>query len=223
MSEEGLSEPSTEHREELWKLVECSEQCLTQDEKQQLFTLLLEYHDIFATRPHDFGQTNRIQHKIDTGMAPPIHQQVRRIPQFWRQEAKKLLEDVLNRGVIQPSNSPWASPIVLVPKKANSFRFCVDYRRVNSVTRKDAYPLPRVDDTFDTLAGSKCFSTLDLLSGYWQVEVDPKDREKTTFCIPEGLFEFRVMPFGLCNATPPASDGTYSSIPRLLQALCTGH
>ena len=180
--------------------MELSKQCLSQDEKQQLFTLLLECHDIFATGPHDFSQTNRIQHKIDTGMAPPIRQEVRRIPQFWRQEAKKLLEDMLNRGVIQPSNSPWASPIVLVHTKDNSIQVCVDYRRVNAVTRKDAYPLPEVDDTFDTLAGSKLFSTLDLRSGYWQVEVDPKDREKTAFCTPEGLFEFHVMPFQLCNA-----------------------
>ena len=75
-----------------------------------------------------------------------------------------------------------------------------DYRKVNSVTRKDAYPLPRIDDTLDTLAGSQLFSTLDLISGYWQVEVDSKDREKTAFCTPLGLFEFRVMPFGLCNA-----------------------
>ena len=85
-------------------------------------------------------------------------------------------------------------------KKDGSTRFCIDYRKVNTVTRKDAYPMPRVDDTLDTLAGAKWFSTLDLISGYWQVEVNPKDREKTAFCTPKGLFEFKVMPFGLCNA-----------------------
>ena len=77
--------------------------------------------------------------------------------------------------------------------------FCVDYRKVNSVRRKDAYPLSRVDDLFDTPAGSRLFSTLDLISGYWQVEVHPGDKEKTTFCTSEGLYEFNVMPFGLCN------------------------
>ena len=209
--EKQVAEPSTEDRKRLCKLVERSEQCLIQNEQQQLFALLLEYHNILAIGPHDFGQTGRIHHKIDTGMAPPIRQHVRRIPQFRRQEAKKLLEDMLDRGVIKPSSSPWASPIVLVPKTNNSIRFCVDYKRVNAVTRKDAYPLPRVDDT---LGGSKWFSTLDLLSGYWQVEVDPKDREKTAFFTPEGLFKFRVMPFGLCNA--PAT------FQRLMDAVLAG-
>ena len=111
-----------------------------------------------------------------------------------------LLHEMQERDVIKPSSSPWASPIVLVWKKDRSTRFCVDYRKLNSITRKDAYPLPRIDDTLSTLAGARWFSTLDLVSGYWQVEVDPKDRCKTAFCTTEGLFQFKVMPFGLCNA-----------------------
>ena len=107
---------------------------------------------------------------------------------------------MLAQDVISPSSSPWASPIVLVKKKDGRTRFCVDYRKLNHLTRKDAYPLPRIDDTLNTLAGSKWFSTLDLISGYWQVELDQQTREKTAFCTPEGLFEFNVMPFGLCNA-----------------------
>ena len=91
---------------------------------------------------------------------------------------RNLLSEMLERDVIKPSCSPWASPVVLVKKKDGTSRFCVDYRKVNTVTRKDAYPLPRVDDLLDTLAGSRLFSTLDLISGYWQVEIHPRDKEK---------------------------------------------
>ena len=117
-----------------------------------------------------------------------------------RSKVQKLLADMRRDGVIKQSSSPWASPIVLVRKKDGTLRFCVDYHKLNEVTRKDAYPLPRIDDTLSTLAGSRWFTTLDLLSGYWQVEVAEEDRAKTAFCTMEGLFEFNVMPFGLYNA-----------------------
>ena len=95
-----------------------------------------------------------------------------------------MVDDMLSKGIIEPAHGPWASPIVLVRKKDGSTRFCVDFRKVNEVTRKDAQPLPRIDDTIDALEGAKWFSTLDLASGYWQVEVDPHDREKTAFPTP---------------------------------------
>ena len=106
---------------------------------------------------------------------------------------------MLDQGAIQHLDSPWSSPVVLA-KKDGSTRFCIDSRKVNEVTRKDAYSLTRVDDTLDTLVGSKYFSTLDLASGYWQVEVAENDQPKTAFTTPEGLFQFHVMPFELCNA-----------------------
>ncbi|GFV97088.1 hypothetical protein TNCV_3526741 [Trichonephila clavipes] len=105
-----------------------------------------------------------------------------------------------NNDVIEPSSNPWASPIVLVRKKDGSTRFCVDYRRLNDITKKDSCPLPRIDDTLDTLASNTWFSTLDLKSGYWQVELHPDDKKKTAFTTGQGLWQFKVMPFDLCNA-----------------------
>ena len=125
---------------------------------------------------------------------------MRRITPSKKEETRKLIQEMKDGGIIRPSSSPWSSPVILVKKKNGTTRFCIDYRRVNAVTRKDAYPLPRVDDTLDTLSGSAWFTTLDLVSGYWQIEVDPNDREKTAFATTEGHFEFNRMPFGLCNA-----------------------
>jgi hypothetical protein len=107
---------------------------------------------------------------------------------------------MLKNGVIQLSNSPWSSPVGLVKKKSGEYRFCVDYRRLNAVSKRDVYPLPRIDDVFDRLAGANYFSTLDLANGYWQVPVAERDRQKTAFVTPDGLFEFKRMPFGLANA-----------------------
>ena len=107
---------------------------------------------------------------------------------------------MLDREVIKQAYGPWSSPIVLVKKKDSSTGFCVDYRKINTQTKKDAHPLPRSDDTLDTLGQAKWFSTLDLASGYWQVEVVPEDHKKTAFATPDGLFQFKVMPFGLSNA-----------------------
>ena len=173
---------------------------ITIEQKEKFLALMSHYTDIMADSPDKLGRTGVLQHQIDTGSAMPIRQQARRVPLPRRETVRHLLQDMLSRDVISPSKSPWASPIVLVGKKDGSTRFCVDYRKVNEVTHKDAYPLPRVDDSLDTLAGSRWFSTLDLKSGYWQVEVAPEHRQKTAFCTQEGLYEFNVMPFGLCNA-----------------------
>lgn len=138
---------------------------LTNKQKEQFFALMSEYSDVIAQGPDDLGRTEVLQHHIDTKDAIPIRQQARRVPLPRRETVQKLLQEMLTKGIISPSKSPWVSPIVLVNKKDGTTRFCVDYRKVNSVTHKDAYPLPRVDDTLDTLSGSNWFSTIDLKSG----------------------------------------------------------
>ena len=173
---------------------------LSSEERERFQDLLCSYADVFASSTTDYGRTSWLRHCIDTGNAVPIRQPVRCLPPQRRDNVRQLIGEMLEKGVVERSISPWASPIVLVRKRDGTMRFCVDYRKVNSITCKDAYPLPRIDATLDTLAGSQWFSTLYLLSDYWQVEVEETDREKTAFCTTEGLFQFRVMPFGLCNA-----------------------
>ena len=124
--------------------------------------MLLEYSDVFPLSNDGLGHTSLSKHRINTGGSLPIHIPPRRIPHAHR-EVRKLLQDMLAKGAIQPSDSPWSSPIVLVTKKDGSTRFCVDYRKVNTVTRKDAYLLSHVDDTLDTL---ELFSTLDLATAW---------------------------------------------------------
>ena len=121
-----------------------------------------------------------VKHSIVTGDNPPIKQPSRRVPPTKREHVRQLVLDMLKKDVVQPSSSPWASPIVVVQKKDGSCRFCMDYRKINTITRKDADPLPRIDDTIEALSGSQWFSTLDLLWGYWQVEMSKEDRAKTT-------------------------------------------
>ncbi|GFW72741.1 hypothetical protein TNCV_1265851 [Trichonephila clavipes] len=148
------------------------------NDKSSAERLFQEFEDVFSRNSSDIGHTTVTQHRIDTADHPPIKQHPRRLPFAKQEEVGTLLREMQENDIIEPSSSPWASPIVLVRKKDGSTRFCVDYRKLNDVTKKDSYPLPRIDDTLDTLSGHKWFSTLDLKSGYWQVEIHPEDREK---------------------------------------------
>ena len=188
-------------------------EALDKDEERQLAILLRNYADVFSTGPDDIGRTPLVKHRIRTGDTAPIKQHPRRLPLSQQQSCKEEVQKMLKHDVIRPSASPWASPIVIVKKKDGSLRFCIDYRKLNAATIKDAYPLPRIDDSLDCLSGSKWFCTLDLASGFWQVEMDPEDREKTAFCTRGGLYEFNTMPFGLCNA-----PGTFERLMELVLA-----
>ncbi|UYV66132.1 K02A2.6-like, partial [Cordylochernes scorpioides] len=132
-----------------------------------------------------------VKHRINTGDHAPIRQRPYRVSPYERGVIQTEVDKRLKSGIVKPSDSPWSSPVVLVKKKDGTWRFCVDYRRLNKITRKDVYPLPRIDDTLDSLKGASVFSTMDLKSGYWQIEVDEADREKTAFVTPDGLFEFK--------------------------------
>lgn len=152
--------------------------------------LLYRNLSVFSSGDNDLGRTHLTLHQIDTGGARPVKLPPRCVLLHLQHEVSEHLRQMLENDIVQPSPSPWAAPVVLVRKRDGSLRFCVDYRKLNDLTRKDAYPLPRIDDALDSLSNACWFSTLDLASGYWQVEVDPKDKPKTAFITRQGLFEF---------------------------------
>ncbi|XP_048062052.1 uncharacterized protein LOC125277609 [Megalobrama amblycephala] len=185
--------------EQLPVAVQTNLENLTEAQRGKLQDLLTKPSDVFSKNDCDFGYTTSVTHNIHTGDAPPIKQRHRRIPPQVFQEVKRHVRDLVSQGILRESCSPWASPAVTVIKDG-SVRFCCDYRRLNKVTCKDAYPLPRVEESLDTLGNAQLFSTLDLTSGYFQVAMSEEDRAKTAITTPFGLFEWTRMPFGLCNA-----------------------
>ena len=193
----GKKEPVPEH---LRLLFESSTENLCEQDKEKVAEVLTCFQDVFSKGSHDLGRAMSVKHDIVTGDATPMKQPLRRIPVSRREEAFKAIEDMEKQGIVEPSTSPWSSPVILVRKKDESTRFCVDYRQLNDVTWKDSFPLPRIDVTLDALNGATWFSTLDLKSGYWQVELEPSAKEKTAFSVGKGLWQIKVMHFELCNA-----------------------
>ena len=181
--------------------VDLADADLTDSQKAKLQGLCNEYRDIFALSPQELGRTNLVQHHINTGDHPPIRQRTYRVPEAQKRRIEQCIDEMLEQDIVQPSTSPWSSPEVLVRKPDGSDRFCVDFRKVNSVTKKDSYPLPRIAETLDVLSGAQFMSSLDLRSGYWQISMDSSSTEKTAFISHAGLYEFKVMAFGLCNAS----------------------
>ena len=169
--------------------------------RQSLRDLLHKYEHVFPAPGEPVtGRSKTVLHEIEINDARPVRCGPRRLSPAGLRREQDCVREMLSGGQIEPSDSPWASPVVLVTKKDGSTRFCVDYRRLNSLTVKDAYPLPRIDDSLRLLGNQQWFSTMDLASGYWQVAMSLDAQRKAAFVTNEGLFQFRVMPFGLCNA-----------------------
>ena len=186
--------------EHLKPMVDNASTDLNEAQKAHLYKIIYHNQDIFLGPDGKLGRTPLVQHSIDTGNAKPIRARAYKPALKRKAVIEEQLEQMLEGDQIEPSDSPWASPVVLVTKKDGSPRFCVDYRGLNSVTKKDSYPIPNITDCIDSLSGAKWFSTLDLASGYWQCEVTEEDRYKTAFTTHKGLFQFKVLPFGLTNA-----------------------
>ena len=169
--------------------------------KLPLRSLVEKFLDVFSEADDDVGSTDLIFHEIDTGDAHPLRQPARRLPYGEQRAAvEHEIDKLVNACIARPSTSPWASPIVMVKKMDGSWRMCVDYRRLNAVTKFDFFPLPRLDEALDSFAETVVFSSLDLAMAYNQVSVAPPDVQKTTFITHCGLFEMDKMLFGLCNA-----------------------
>lgn len=173
---------------------------LSAEEQAQVRSHLRKYNPVFSAHDGDLGCNNLMAYDIPLLGQVPVRQHYRRIPPSKYEVVKKHINQLLGAQVIRESRSPYASPIVLVKKKDSSLCMCIYYRQLNNKTRKDAFPLPPIEESLDALTGACWFSTMDLASGYNQVLLMEEDCAKTAFCTPFGLFEWNRMPFGLCNA-----------------------
>ena len=176
-----------------------------EDQAERVRSLLKEYHDIFLLEKHDMGHTKAAKHKIvlKDPNTPPFKERFCRIPPPQLDEVCAHLKMMLDAGVIWPSNSPWCNAVVLVRKKDGSLCFCIDFRKLNSLTVKDSHPLPRTCETLESLTGAANYLTFDMNLGFWQVPMDEESKQYTAFRLGNmGLYECESMPFGLCNIPP---------------------
>lgn len=170
---------------------------LTMAQQKEVDTLKTNMAHIFA----DSGEaTDLATHYIKLKNDMPIASRPYRLAEQKRAELKTEIGKMLKDNIIEHSNSPWAAPVVMIPKKTGGHRICIDYRKLNTKTIPDRYPLPRIDDLLHEARSSKFMSTIDLCSGYWQVKMNEEDIPKTAFVTPTGCYQFKRMPFGLINA-----------------------
>ena len=197
---------------------------LTSDQRKQLIATLEGLDTgVFSLSEYDLGRTSLIKHHIDTGDAAPVRSGPYRKSFQERQVLKIIVSELKKAKVVRDSWSPWAAPVVLVKKKDGGYRLCCDWRKLNAVTKKDSMPLPRVDDTLDRLAGSAFFTTLDLPSGYFQVDLDQESIEKSAFVTPDGCYEFLAMGQGLCNAPATFQRLMQRALGELMWTCCMAY
>ena len=170
------------------------------EKAESLLDLLNEYKDLVARNMSQLGCTSRMEMHIELENEKPVFYRPYRLSYSEREQTKDLIEELKSSDMVEDCHSPYASPILLIRKSSGEMRMCVDYRALNKLTVKDHYPIPRIDDLIDRMAGKKYFTTLDLHSGYHQVPVARDSRPKTAFVTPDGHYQFKRMPFGLCNA-----------------------
>ena len=162
--------------------------------------LVLAYHDMFALENNELGCTSAIEHEIRIENDEPFKEQFQHIPPPLLEEVCTSLWDMLEAGAIHPSQSPWCNVVVLVWKD-DTLHFCVDFRHLNTCTKKDSYSLPRIQEALESMAGSAHFSSMDFKSGFWQIKMTPESQQYTAFRVGNlGFYKFTCMPFGLCNA-----------------------
>ena len=176
--------------------------------------LLTQFGDLFSDDPNNFGTTDLIEHTIDTSNNEPIKHKCRPFNPDVQKQLEEQLDIWIEKDIIEEANSPWSARLLPVPKKNGKIRWCVDYRGLNKLTKKDSFPLPNMEECLTRMSHSKVFSAIDGTGAYHVVKLSPKDKEKTAFSCHKGQFQFKRMPFGLTNA--PA---TYS---RLVQKVLEG-
>ena len=195
--EEDLPPPGGQINSDVESLIDLSGSDITADQRCSLVDVLLKHASMFDGH---VGHTDVVTHTIDTGDSPPVRQSPRRIPPHLTQQVRDELTRLVQEGILEESDSGWASPICLVRKKSGELRICADMRKLNAITRLPAYPIPRIDDTLDSLAGSSLYCVLDMNAAYHQISIDPEDRDKATITTPLGNFRYRRMCFGLSSA-----------------------
>ena len=207
IDEEQLLDTRRTSEKETYKDVKISSK-LSASQKRDMKNLVFQYRDVFTDKP---GTTNLAEHKIEMVTDDPVRVKPYPIPYSLREELKQDIEQMLDMGVIRKSDSPYSSPIVIVRKKDGSNRICIDFRRVNKLSRFDSEPMIRPQDIFSRISQDKYYSKFDMTKGYWQIPMRKQDIAKTSFVTPDGCYEFVKMPFGLMN-----SGATFTRMMRRL-------